>query len=119
MVAFDPVTNEWRPSSGAFKPDEDGVSVYRRSLLEEAGLSGRDVQIKPENLVAGVVVGDVRSLALGVVNDPWPPDVPEPDHPRNGAHSLVTGLGSLGKGERIRRQREIVKLPSIRFIIGP
>ena len=32
MVAVDLETGERRPTSGAFKPDDDGVSVFRRGL---------------------------------------------------------------------------------------
>jgi len=98
MVAYDQETGErLRPSSGAFKPDPDGVSVYRRSRLEEDGLSGQDVARHPWNLVASVDVGEVRSIALGVRDDPWPSDIDEAEHPRNRAHALITGLERLGK----------------------
>lgn len=118
MVAYDQETGERRPSSGAFKPDADGVSVYRRSRLEEEGLSASDVVRQPWNLVVSVDVGDIRSIALGVHDDPWPFDVDEPEHPRNGAHALITGLQHLGKKARRRRQQELVGLPSITFVIG-
>jgi hypothetical protein len=37
MLAVDVVTGERRPTSGAFKPDADRVSVYRQSLLPQQG----------------------------------------------------------------------------------
>lgn len=83
-----------------------------------AGLTPRDIVRNPLNLVVGVDVGDVRSIALGVRDDPWPPDIDEPEHPRNGAHALITGLERLGTSERRRRQKELVVLPSITFVVG-
>lgn len=118
MVRVDLETGERRPSSGAFKPDPDGVSVYRRSLLEGAGLAANDVIRNPWNLVVRVNVGEIRSIELGVRDDPWPPDIDEPDHLRNAAHALITGLERLGKSRRVRRQRDLVKLPSVAIIVG-
>jgi hypothetical protein len=118
MVAIDQVTGVRRPSSGAFKPDADGVSVYRRGVLEQASLGPQDLITAPQNLVVGVEVGDVRSIGLGAWNDPWPADVPDPEHPRNAAHALITGLGHLGKKARLRRQQALVGLPSMDFVLG-
>jgi hypothetical protein len=118
MVAIDQVTGIRRPSSGSFKPDADGVSVYRRGLLEQNGLGPEDVITGPRNLVVGVEVGDVRSIGLGAWNDPWPTGIPDPEHPRNAAHALITGLEHLGKKTRLRRQQALVALPSIEFVYG-
>lgn len=117
MVAIDQVTGSRRPSSGSFKPDADGVSVYRRGLLEQSGLGPEDVIRGPRNLVVGVEVGDVRSIGLGAWNDPWPTGIPDPEHPRNAAHALITGL-EHGKKTRLRRQQALVALPSIEFVYG-
>lgn len=73
-VAIDQETGTRRPSSSAFKPDADGVSVYRDQLLRNASLSVMDLVRSPENLVVGVTVADVRSIHLGVRDDIWPPD---------------------------------------------
>lgn len=118
MVAIDQVTGVRRPSSGSFKPDADGVSVYRRGLLEQSGLGPEDVITGPRNLVVGVEVADVRSIGLGAWNDPWPTGIPDPEHPRNAAHALITGLEHLGKKTRLRRQQALVALPSIEFVYG-
>jgi len=75
MVAVDLETGERRPTSGAFKPDDDGVSVFRRGLLLAAGLGPDDVIKHPWNLVVSVDVGDVRSIGLGARDDPWPSDL--------------------------------------------
>jgi hypothetical protein len=94
------------------------VSVYRRQLLEEDGLGPEDVITAPQNLVVGIEVVDVRSIGLGGWNDPWPTDVPDPAHPRNAAHALITGLEQLGKKARLRRQQALVAQPSVEFVIG-
>jgi hypothetical protein len=118
MIAWDLETRQPRPSSGAFKPDDDGVSVYRLMVLTEAGLTPDDVVREPLNVVVGLGAGDVRSLGLGIRNDPWPQDIDEPEHPRNVAHALITGLELLGKKQRIRRQRELTMLESVQFLAG-
>ena len=92
--------------------------MYRRGLLEQNGLGPEDVITGPRNLVVGVEVGDVRSIGLGAWNDPWPSDIPDPEHPRNAAHALITGLEHLGKKARLRRQQALVVLPSIEFVHG-
>ena len=61
---------------------------------------------------------DVRSLGLGMADDPWPPGVPGPDHPRHEAHALISGLETLGKNARIKRQRALVRVESLRFVHG-
>lgn len=116
MIAIDLVTGERRPTSGAFKPDEDGISVYRRSLLESAGLGPRDVVKSPLNIVVGVRVEELRDIELDVRDDPWPIGIEDADHPRNAAHALITGFEALGKNPRRRKQKELVGLPSIRFV---
>ena len=117
MVVVDAVTGERRPSSGAFKPDADGVSVYREAKLRDAGLGPADVAKSPWNLVVSVGVADVRSLRpLGIRDDPWPPDIDEPDHPKNTAHALITGWHALSRSQRLHLQRSLTHLPFLRFI---
>ena len=117
MIAIDIVTGERRPSTGAFRPDEDGVSVYRESVLQTNNLTAADLVRTPQNLVVGVAVGEIRSIAsLGIRDDPWPSDFGEPDHPRNVAHALIVGWRGLTKNERKRRQLLLVTLPSLRFV---
>ncbi len=118
MVAVDLETGERRPTSGAFKPDDDGVSVFRRGLLHAAGLGPDDVIKNPWNLVVSVDVGDIRSIGLGARDDPWPSDIDEPEHPRNAAHALIVGLERLSRGQRRRRQQVLVALPSVTFVRG-
>lgn len=118
MVTTDVVTGEQRPSSGAFKPDEDGVSVFRQVVLEAAGLGPADVRKAPSNLVASVLTAELRSeeMGLDVVPDPWPQDTDDADHPRNAAHALVTGFEGLGKNARRRRQQALVALASAQIV---
>lgn len=117
QYTIDEKTGERRITSAAFKPkpDEDGLSVYRHSRLAKVGLDASAVATAPEHIVFGVSVGDIRSIKLGVRDDAWPQGVPEPGHPRNGAHALVVGWHGLTRGERARRARELTKLPSMKL----
>jgi hypothetical protein len=116
MVAFDQVTGRRRPSSGAFQPDDDGISVYRDAILRSNGLSPDDIRKFPWNLVVGVGVADLRTIALDVRDDPWPTDIDEPDHPRNAAHALIVGFTGLSRNERRKRQQALVQLASVDFV---
>lgn len=117
MVAVDLLNQQRRPTSGAFKPDDDGVSVYRKSKLEAARITAADLVRVPQNIVVSLDVGDIRSLELGVRDDAWPADVDDRDHPRNGAHALIVGWNGLGKNERIRRQQALTRVPSLRLVV--
>jgi hypothetical protein len=117
MIAMDLLTGKRRPTSGAFKPDSDGVSVYREIKLRADGLGAIDLIKEPQNVVVGLAVGEVRSFAqLGVRDDPWPVDIAEPDHPRNGAHALIVGWQGLSNNQRRGRQKALANLPSLRFV---
>lgn len=71
----------------------------------------------PQNLVVNLAVGDIRSLVpLDVRDDPWPQDVPEPQHPRNGAHALIVGWAGLTKSQRKEPQHSLVIARSLRFV---
>jgi hypothetical protein len=110
----DAATGESRPSSGAFMPDQDGLSVYRRDVLYQHGLLAVDVAAAATNVVVSVDVGEVRSLNLGVHSDPWPAD--SDGHPRDVAHALVKGLYELGKSPQLRCRRALASLPSMRVV---
>jgi hypothetical protein len=106
MVTIDKATGSRRPSSGAFKPDEDGVSVFRESLLRERGLSAEVIADRSlGQLIASIKVGQVRQGEMGVRDDPWPPNVPDPTHFKWESHALIVGFKGLSKTERIRKQR--------------
>jgi hypothetical protein len=66
--------------------------------------------LTPQNIIISFTVGQVRSISLGINDDPWPQDVPDPKHLRNAAHALVIGWEGLGKKARIRRQKEFANL---------
>src|SRR5262249_38062212 len=117
MLAVDSITGERRPTSGAFQPDEDGVSVYRLAILEKDCLSPEDITDTPRNLVYAVNVSEIRQIGLDVVADPWPKV--EYPRPRDAAHALIVGFSGLSVNERRRRQRALVKLPSMRCVYGP
>jgi hypothetical protein len=118
MVVVDQLTGARRPSSGAFKPDVDGVSVYRRSRLVAKRLTEADLVRAPQNLVVELGIGEIRCLArLDVKDDPWPADtLVEPRHPRQAAHALIVGWDGLSRGEKRARQQTLAALPSLRFV---
>jgi len=118
MLVLDLQTQQRRPSSGAFKPDIDGVSVYRKSKLESAALTSADLVRLPQNVVISLGVEEIRTLAkLGVRDDPWPADSDDPNHPRNGAHALIVGWHGLSKSQRLERQQVLARLPSLTFVV--
>jgi hypothetical protein len=105
--------SKWRIPAGCRRS-----SVYRHSILSNLTppLGARDVAPRPDDVVIGFTVADVRAVKLGVKNDPWPEDVVDPDHPRNAAHALTVGWHGLGRKARIRRQQELTRLPSMAFV---
>ncbi len=117
MVVIDAVTGVRRPSTGAFKPDDDGISVYLKFVLALSGLSAAAVAVRPENLVVEVPIAAVLEIKpLEVRPDPWPTDIPDAAHPRNAAHALIVGWNGLSKGQRKERQNALVSLPSLRWV---
>lgn len=117
LVAVDEVTGERRPSSGAFKSDDDGLSTYLRSILTASGLGPEDLVRAPQNAVVEFAVNVPRSLALGVVGDPWPTGTDDDAHPRNAAHTLVTGMQGLSKSAARKAAADIAR--ASKWIIDP
>ncbi|MER6007421.1 hypothetical protein ABT120_53395 [Nonomuraea angiospora] len=118
-IFVDSITGARRPTSGAFLPDEDGVSVYRFSVLKDNGLSASALIREPDNQIASVEVGDVRTIeGLDVHDDPWPPGTEhdEPDHLRHAAHALIVGWDGLSRKARYRAQKAIATLPSMQIV---
>jgi hypothetical protein len=109
-----------RPVSGGFQPDDDGLSVFRRSILQaqQPPLGPDLVALRSGDIVVGFTVGDVRTLHLGVRDDAWPQDVMDPDHPRYVAHALIVGWHSLGKKRRIAIQKQLCVAASMDFVLG-
>jgi hypothetical protein len=118
MLYTDLVTGEIRPSSGAFKPDSDGVSVFREGVLEAALLEPSAIMRRHDDLVARLLVSDVRALTLDVVDDPWPGDVDDPANRCYVAHALIVGWNGLGKKRRVKLQRELAQHPNLVSVYG-
>jgi hypothetical protein len=119
-VHANPATGQRRPASAGFQPDQDGVSVFRRNVLFalDPSLGPADVANRTGDVVVGFLVRDVRALKLGVRNDAWPKDIPDPENPRNAAHALIVGWRGLGKSARIKRQKQLAMAPSMEFVNG-
>jgi len=117
-VSIDKITGLRRPSSAAFKPDEDGLSVYREEILIRDGLSASDLTRNADDPVVSFTSADVRSLGLDVHVDALPPDVPDPEHPKHAAHALIIGLNEFGSSAQLRKRKEMAKLPSMKFVQG-
>lgn len=99
FLPTDPLTGLIRVSSGAFQPDEDGLSVYLLSVLNSAGLDEGAVRTRPDDVIVGLRASVVRRLDLQVRRDPVLDSVPW--HPRDDAHALVTGWPP-GKNKALR-----------------
>ena len=105
MLVTDSITRELKPAKAAFQLDDDGVSVYSQSAMTDLGVEPVDLLKRSQNFVVRLAVDDVRGIdGVDVVGDPWPLDVPEPDHPRNGAHALIKGV-EKGIPKELRRGR--------------
>jgi hypothetical protein len=98
-------------SSGAFKPrtDEDGVSVYRRAVLQTSGLGSHDLIFRVSDRVASLAQEAIYSQKLRVEPDPWPHDAQDRDHPKNAAHALIVGWQCLGKKAKINKARALAQ----------
>lgn len=73
------------PSRAAFQFDPDGISVYRKTLLDEENLGPESVTKKPGQMVFAFNASVPRACGVGVVFDPVD------DPPAGFAHSLVRG----------------------------
>lgn len=110
MFKIDSATGIERPTSAAFKYQNDGLSVFREKILVANDLNYRDIILKPGQVVASLHVEQIRSCnGLGVCNDPWPKGIPDENHKRNAAHALVVGWNSLSKLEAKAHQRFLAK----------
>jgi hypothetical protein len=117
LVAVDAITGHRRPSSGAFKSDNDGISIYLDGVLSEAGLGPHDLVRAPQNAAVAFRAAIPRQLSLGVVRDAWPTGTDDDDHPRNAAHALIVGFLGLSAKERRRRQKALAQ--SCYWVIDP
>ena len=116
MLVTDQVTGMQRPTSGAFRPDKDGLSVYRHDRLADNKLTVADVIRHPQNVVAALAAGEIRAMEdLAIVDDPYPNAGTPDDHPRDVAHALVVGWATLSKNQRIRKQKAMSTLARLIF----
>ena len=85
-----------RPSSAAFAPDKDGLSVYLHSALEQRGVELSVVRTNPEQAIAGLEESSIKDAGLFVQLDPDGGDV---NQDRGAAHALVKGWEGMSKGQ--------------------
>ncbi|WP_141689522.1 hypothetical protein [Streptomyces sp. DI166] len=113
MIRRDSVTQEeLGPSSAAFKPHDDGTSVYVRRILDEHRVEPTGLSEDPHDSIWELEVKGVRDQDLDVVPDPWPPDVPEPEHPRHAAHALIVGWQGLSQNQIGKKAKELARQAS-------
>lgn len=110
FVAVDQLSHKRMPTSASFRvqDDEGGLSLYLESVLLAAGLDATAVVSAPMNAVAALSAEAIRTAGLGVVRDPFPDDVPDPDHPRHAAHALAVGWAG-GRKARHRISQELAR----------
>ena len=81
-----------RVRMGAFylRPGEPGLSVVRRAVLEQCGLSEADVKEPPHVGLAEACVGEIHATEKGleVGANAWPHG-PDPGRPVDEAHALI------------------------------
>src|SRR3712207_6513705 len=88
LLQVDQATSEIvRPSSAAFEPDEDGLSVYIHAKLKRLGLRPSDVRTAADQVVAGLRERDISSVNLALQAQE---DLDDP-HLRGKAHGLLQG----------------------------
>lgn len=87
-TVVDQETQEVQITLAALSWDDDGISCYRKLILNQHGLDWPDVKREPKNGVFSLVAGDVRARGLGVAFDPNP-ETGQPHHPRDIAHTLI------------------------------
>ena len=101
-TVFDEGRGDYRVRSGAFILNDDGMSCYRRTVLNSLGLDWSAVKILPKNGILSVQAADVRACELGVAPDPDPPYIPRADlQPRDKAHALIV----IGDGATVKKWR--------------
>jgi hypothetical protein len=107
MMVYDEASGAISVSSGAFRLDSDGCSVYMRSMLEAHDLAAEALVRDPMNVVISITALQVRAVRLGIRSDPWPPD--SDGHPRDVAHALLVNPYELGKKPLHRACRSLAQ----------
>jgi hypothetical protein len=112
FYAVNTETGERRLSSACFKlrSDETGLSIYSETIIQRLELSYADVCRKPHNAVASIPGSEPPKHGLRTEPDPWPDDAPEPEHPRNAAHAVISGIPDLAKPARNQLARDLAKI---------
>jgi len=107
FYAINTKTGERRFTSACFKlhPDETGLSIYSKTVIELLDLTLAAVCRKPHNAVASIPGAEPPRRGLRTDPDPWPQDVPEPEHPRNAAHALIMGITAMERPQ----QRDVAR----------
>lgn len=113
-------TGEARLSSACFKlrSDETGLSIYSQTIVTRRSLTYEDVCRKPHNAVASISGTEPLCHGLQTIADPWPPDAPEPDHPRNAAHAIINGIRQLAPSKQRKLARDLAKIAVIVHPVG-
>ncbi|MGW7203908.1 hypothetical protein [Streptomyces sp. NPDC054837] len=85
FLAPDLISGVRKPTRTAFQFDPDGMSVYRKVLLDEENLGPESVTKKPGQMVFAFIAAVPRRCGVGVVHDPVD------DPPAGFAHSSIRG----------------------------
>lgn len=112
MFVINLITHERSPAKAAFRPDPDGLSVYSWWAVQELELELGDLLQRRQNVLIRLAIDEVRRIdGVDVVGDPWPRDVLDPDHRRNGAHALIKGVETtLPRGVWRERRDALLQL---------
>ncbi|WP_041181041.1 hypothetical protein [Mycobacterium canetti] len=101
-TVVDQETGEVQIALGALHWDDDGISCYRKLILNRHEMDWSAVKREPKNGVFSLIVGDVRNTGLGVAFDPNP-ETDQP-HPRDVAHTLIVDCGMPRRANRQPRE---------------
>lgn len=118
LVMIDSKTRVRQATSAGFAPDEDGLSVYHEPTLIGLNLGAADIATHPMNAVAALPVAAVRTNELGVVRDPNPADVLDPEHDRHDAHCLITGWERCTSNSQSHKLRKALAMAAV-LVVDP
>jgi hypothetical protein len=101
-TVIDQETQEVQITLAALHWDDDGISCYRKLVLNQHGMDWPAIKREPKNGVFSLVAGDVRTQGLGVAFDPNPES--DQPHPRDAAHTLIVDCGMPRRANREARE---------------
>jgi hypothetical protein len=112
FYAVNTETGSRQLTSACFKlhPDETGLSVFSRTIVERRALTLADVCRKPHQAVAAIPGTEPPDRGLRTDPDPWPKDAPEPEHPRNAAHALINGIPEMERQDQKQLARDWARI---------